>query len=319
MKTWAPHPFSLRQLQYAAAVGELLSFRLASERCRVAQPSLSAQLAELERGLGVRLFERDRRRVLVTPVGREILGRAEALLRGVDDLVDAARRAADPFAGTLRIGLIPTISPYLLPAVAPALRERYPRLRIVWVEEKTPGLRRSLEAGDLDGAVLARQSDLGELECETIARDPFVIAAPKADPLGSGPPAPASALRGRGVLLLDDGHCFRDQALALCTDARAHEGEFRATSLSTLAQMVAAGAGVTLLPTLAVATETQRANVTVRHFADPAPHRTIVMAWRRGSALGEALRGGTAAVREAYPHAPGAARGAGARRRRRAR
>jgi LysR family hydrogen peroxide-inducible transcriptional activator len=134
-----------------------------------------------------------------------------------------------------------------------------------------------------------------------IARDPFVIAAPFDDPVGLGPPARPTDLRHRPVFLLDDGHCFRDQALALCTDARAHEGDFRATSISTLAQMVAAGSGITLLPALAVSTETQRAKLAIRTFAEPAPHRTIVMAWRKRSPLHEALRAVAATIRYAYP------------------
>src|SRR5215469_18409680 len=146
----APHPFSLRQLQYAVAVAELLSFRKAAEACHVSQPSLSAQLAQLEEALGVRLFERDRRHVLVTTAGKELVERARRVLREADDLAAAARRAGDPLAGTLRIGVIPTISPYLLPSATPALRSAYPRLTTVWVEDKTDALVRSLEAGTLD-------------------------------------------------------------------------------------------------------------------------------------------------------------------------
>jgi LysR family hydrogen peroxide-inducible transcriptional activator len=296
------HPFTLRQLQYAAAVAQTRNFRKAAEACHVSQPSLSAQLAELERALGVRLFERDRRRVLVTPGGEELLERARRLLIEADDLVDAGRRAQDAFAGTLRLGVIPTISPYLLPAVAPALRRRYPRLSVLWTEDKTDVLRRALEDGAIDAAVLALEADLGHVEREIIARDPFVLATPRKHPLGR-PTVPVTPreLRDAPFLLLDDGHCFRDQALAYCSSAHVNELDFRATSLPTLAQMVASGAGVTLLPELAVATEARRSHLVVRRFGEQAPHRTIALVWRPRSPLGAALREVGAAIREAYP------------------
>jgi len=298
----APHPFTLRQLQYAVAVADALSFRKAAERCHVSQPSLSAQLAQMEEALGVRLFERDRRRVLVTPAGKELLERARRLLVEGDDLLWAARRAGDPLAGTLRIGVIPTISPYLLPSATPALRAAYPRLTTLWVEDKTGALVRDLETGSLDAALLALEADLGDVESEIVALDPFVLATRPDDPLGAGPTlAKPAELRNANVLLLDDGHCFRDQALAFCSRAKARELEFRATSLPTLAQMVAGGAGVTLLPRIAVPTEAQRARLRVREFAEPSPHRTIALVWRKRSPLAKALRQVAATLRTVYP------------------
>jgi LysR family hydrogen peroxide-inducible transcriptional activator len=313
--------FTLRQLQYAAAVAELLSFRRAAEQCRVSQPSLSAQIGELEQSLGVRLFERDRRRVLLTTAGREILERVRRCLTEADDLVTAARRLGDPLDGPLHVGVIPTVSPYLLPRITPALRREFPRLVLRWVEDKTPALVQALEAGDLDAALLALEADLGELERDEIASDPFVLATPAGHPLGArtGAAAPAE-LQGAGVLLLDDGHCFREQALAFCAGAKARELEFRATSLSTLAQMVAGGAGVTLLPLLAIPTETRRAGLRIRPFAPPGPHRTLGLVWRPGSPLGPALRRVAATMRRAYGIVPDpggrlAARGPARRRR----
>jgi len=298
-----PHPFTLRQLQYAVAVAEWLSFRKAAERCHVSQPSLSTQLAQMEEALGVRLFERDRRRVLATTAGRAIIKRARAILRQTDDLVELARRAGDPFSGTLRIGVIPTISPYLLPRLTWALRAAYPRLTVLWVEDKTEVLVRSLEAGTLEAALLALEADLGDVEREIIGPDPFVLATPVGHPLGTkASPARASELRGTNVLLLDDGHCFREQALAFCSGAKAHELEFRATSLTTLAQMVAGGAGVTLLPEIAVATEANRAELSIRPFAQPSPRRTIALVWRKRSPLSPALRQLATTARAAYGH-----------------
>jgi LysR family transcriptional regulator, hydrogen peroxide-inducible genes activator len=303
-KSTGPHPFTLRQLQYAVAVADALSFRRAAERCAVAQPSLSAQLAQLEDALGTRLFERDRRRVLVTPAGRELVERARRLLVDADDLVDAGRRAADPLAGRLRIGVIPTISPYLLPAIAPALRARFPHLALAWREDKTSELTRALDAGELDAALLALEADLGpqDLDQAIIATDPFVLATGPAHPLGRKTTAVAdSELRGAEVLLLDDGHCFRDQALELCSTVRAREGEYRATSLATLVQMVAGGAGVTLLPGLSVETEARRAGLRVRPLASPAAHRTLALVWRRRAPRAETLRALAAVMREAFP------------------
>lgn len=297
-----PHPFSLRQLQYAVAVAESLSFRKAAELCHVSQPTLSAQLAQLEAALDVRLFERDRRRVLATAAGKELVERARGLLRDADDLMAAAKRAGDPLSGTLRIGVIPTISPYLLPSVTPAIRARYPRLTALWVEDKTAALLRTLESGALDAALLALEAEIGDLGHEVVADDPFVLATRPDDPLGApSSPAKPAELRNARVLLLDDGHCFRDQALAYCSSAKARELEFRATSLPTLAQMVAGGAGVTLLPRLAIATEAARAGLSVRPFASPAPHRTIALVWRKRSPLEPALRQLASTIRSAYP------------------
>jgi LysR family transcriptional regulator, hydrogen peroxide-inducible genes activator len=298
----SPHRFSLRQVQYAVAVAESLSFRRAAELCHVSQPSLSAQLAQLEQALGVRLFERDRRRVLVTAAGKELLGRARLLLLEADDLMAAAKRAGDPLAGTLRIGIIPTISPYLLPSATPAIRAAYPQQTTVWVEDKTAALVRALEAGALDAALLALEAEIANVEHETVADDPFVLATRPDDPLGAkSSPAKLGELRHAKVLLLDDGHCFRDQALVFCSKAKAQELEFRATSLPTLAMMVAGGAGVTLLPQLAVATEAQRSGLRIRAFAKPTPHRTIALVWRKRSPLAPALRKLASTIRDAYP------------------
>jgi LysR family hydrogen peroxide-inducible transcriptional activator len=268
----------------------------------VSQPSLSAQLAQLEEVLGVRLFERDRRRVLLTTAGKELVERARRLLVDADALVEAARRAGDPLSGTLRLGVIPTVSPYLLPAVTPALRKGYPRLAMLWVEDKTEVLVRELERGALDSAIVALEAELGDVESEVIAEDPFVLVTPRDHPLGASKDAATPGdLRGEDVLLLDEGHCFRTQALALCSRARANELEFRATSLTTLTQMIASGAGVTLLPKLALPTEVQRAQLRVRPFAEPVPKRTLALIWRRRSPLAGALQQVAGTVRAAYP------------------
>jgi LysR family hydrogen peroxide-inducible transcriptional activator len=300
----APHPLSLRQLQYVAAVAEERSFRRAAERCRVSQPSLSAQLAAVEEALGVRLFERDRRGVLPTRAGEELLERARRVLVEADDLVEAARRLGDPLAGLLRIGVIPTISPYLLPEIVPALGRAHRRLTVRWTEDKTDTLAANLRDGTLDAALLALEANIGEVAHEVIAEDPFVLATPLEHPLARRKgPARLADLHGANVLLLDDGHCLRDQALTLCSRAQAQELGFRATSLATLVQMVGAGAGVTLLPRLSLPTETRRSPLAIRPFASPAPHRTLALVWRRHAAVGAALRTIAVTLREAYQRA----------------
>jgi LysR family hydrogen peroxide-inducible transcriptional activator len=310
---YSPHPFTLRQLQYVVAVADKLSFRRAAEECHVSQPSLSAQLAQLEDALGVRLFERDRRRVLLTSAGAQLVDRARRLLVDADMLVDAAKRAGDALAGALNIGVIPTIAPYFLPSITPAVREKYPSLQLLWTEDKTDVLVRSLEAGTLDAAVLALEAPLGNLEREPIARDPFVLVTAPDHPLGAKrSPLTAADVRGENVLLLDDGHCFREQALSFCQNAGAQELQFRATSLPTLVQMVAGGAGVTLLPKLALSTELARSTLRVRQFSDPVPHRTLALVWRKHSPLEPALRKLAGTLREAYPDPAGVQAASGA-------
>lgn len=297
----APHPFSLRQLQYAVAVADALSFRNAALACHVSQPSLSAQIAELESALGVQLFERDRRRVIVTAAGRELIARARRILLESDDLLDAAAQVGDPLTGRLRIGVIPTVSPYLLPHATPKLRKAFDQLTIVWTEEKTDVLARALEGGELDAAIVALEAELGSVSSEVIAKDPFVLATPPDHRLAQkSTRASPSELGEDSVLLLDDGHCFRNQVIAVCGTA-AEDPEFRATSLSTLVQMVAGGAGVTLLPELALPTETRRARLHVRSFVDPVPSRTIALVWRPRSPLAPALREIAKVIKSAYP------------------
>ena len=297
-----PHTFTLRQLQYACAVADHLSFRQAAEVCHVAQPSLSAQVAELEAAIGVQLFERDRRRVLVTARGQGVLERARQLLLRADDLEDAAKRLTDPFDGSMRIGVIPTIAPYLVPAATAAVRRAHPQLTVAWVEDKTATLTAQLSSGAIDAAVLALEAELGDVEHAVIASDPFVLVTPPGHPLvQKDTPIPARELRATDMLLLDEGHCLREQALEVCTSVKAREAEFRATSLSTLVQLVVQGAGVTLLPELALETETLRAELGIRQIAAPAPARTIALIWRKGASLALALERVAAAIRESYP------------------
>jgi LysR family hydrogen peroxide-inducible transcriptional activator len=299
MSRMAPHPITLRQLQYGLAVAEQRSFRKAAEACAVAQPSLSAQVAQLESALGVRLFERLPRGVVVTAVGAALLERARRMLREADDLLDAAGRARDPLAGTLRVGVLPTIAPYLLPEMAPVLRDRCPRLHMLWFEDKTRLILERLGAGELDAGVVAQESELGDLAHEVLGRVDFVLATPRDHALARRRgPAQLSDLDGETILLLDDGHCFRDQALAVCGRAGAAEASVRATSLATLAQMVAGGEGITLLPALAVRSENRAGGLSIRAFGQRGPARTLTLAWRRTSPVADAMRAVAGVMRD---------------------
>lgn len=281
-----PHPVTLRKLQYVLAVEEHRSFRKAARACAVSQPALSAQVAEIEQALGVTLFERDRRSVRPTAAGEELVALARDVLARADVLVTAARRLGDPLGGTIRVGLIPTVAPYLLPVVAPEVRRRFPKLVVAWTEDKTQRLLERLREGDVDAAVVALDADVARLPHVVLGRDPFLLAVPPGHQLAREDGIVAeSALAGESVLLLDDGHCFRDQALAACARGGAAEAGFRGTSLATLVQMAAGGLGVTLLPRIAVDVENRGSTLHLRPFRDGGPARDLVLTWRSGVAL----------------------------------
>jgi len=290
---------TLRQLRYLVAVVDRCHFGQAAEACLVSQSTLSAGLQELEDLLGATLVERTRRSVLPTPLGREIAERARQLLKGAEELVDITRSAADPMSGALHLGVIPTIGPFLIPRVMPALRESFPRLRLYLREDQTARLLEQLNAGKLDAALLALPYPMGDLETEDIAEDRFSFVCPAGHRLGGGDPAQPVAVPSEDLLLLEDGHCLRDHAMAACAlDSTPHNTAFQGTSLHTLVQMVANGLGVTLLPQMAVDSGILRGlDLAVRPLAGDRPGRRIALAWRRTSGrketfqrLAEALR-----------------------------
>ena len=291
---------SIRQLESLVAVSDHRSFRRAATALGISQPALSAQVQAAELLLGVQVFERDRRSVLVTPAGEDVVGRAREALASIDAVGDAARRRAEPLVGPLRLGVIPTVAPYWLPPLLPAVRARFPRLELILREDQTARLLAQLGAGTLDVAFLAIPVP-GDLTTAEVAREAFVAAAPRKSRLaGKRGKLTERDLDDHTVLLLEDGHCLRDQALAVCERGGAIESmEVRATSLPTLVQMVAGGLGVTLLPEAAAAALVQpRGPVEVTPFAAPAPGRTLGLAWRTSSArlrefrlLAETLRG----------------------------
>jgi LysR family hydrogen peroxide-inducible transcriptional activator len=290
MSRWSPHPVTLRQLQYVLAVAEFKSFRKAAEACAVAQPSLSAQVAQLEGALGLPIFERSARGVSVTRAGTALLERARRTVLDADDLLATAERSRDPLSGTLNIGVIPTVAPYLLPEMSTDLRQKFPRLRLLWAEEKTRVLVERIAAGELDAGILAVESEIGDLEYASLGRDLFHLAVPADHRLARGAqPVRVDQLEDEIVLLLEDGHCFREQALAVCRRVGADEASVRATSLSTLTQMVAGGMGITLLPQIAIRTENRASSLVTRSFGARGPFRTLALAWRKTAPCADTL------------------------------
>ena len=291
---------SIRQLECLVAVADQGSFRRAAATLGISQPALSAQVQLAEELLGVQVFERDRRSVLITPAGEEVVARARDALSSVDAVAEAARRRGEPLVGPLRLGVIPTVAPYWLPALLPAVRAKYPRLELILREEQTHRLLSQLGAGQLDVALLAIPI-AGDFTTAEVAHESFVVAAPRNAPIfKKRSKLTASDLDDETVLLLEDGHCLRDQALAVCERGGAVEAmELRATSLPTLVQMVAGGMGVTLLPeTAADALVQPTGPIEVAHFVSPQPGRTLGLAWRTSSArlrefrlLAETLKG----------------------------
>ncbi|MBD9535382.1 LysR family transcriptional regulator [Stenotrophomonas sp. ATCM1_4] len=283
---------NLRDLKYLVALAEHKHFGRAAAACFVSQPTLSTQIKKLEEELGVPLVERAPRKVMLTPAGREAAMRARGIVAEVEQMKEAARRSRDPEAGTVRLGIFPTLGPYLLPHVVPAIRQRFPQLEMLLVEEKSDVLMAQLRNGQLDAALLALPVNDEQLHTEFLFEEPFVLAAPEGHPLAAHDTLRLDDLSDQRLLLLQDGHCLRDQALDVCHLAGALEkSEFQATSLETLRQMVAANVGVTLLPMLAVKPPVARSeNIQLVPFqGDPQPNRRIAMVWRRSSAMGAFL------------------------------
>lgn len=289
---------SMKQLRYFDALARNGHFGRAAAECAISQPALSMQIKELEAALAVPLVERGARAVRLTALGEEVAARAHDILRAVDELESLARAGSRPLFGRLRIGMIPTVAPYLLPGVITALQGRYPGLDLRPREAVTQRLIEDLGAGRLDTAVVALPVSEGGLTELPLFEEEFVLVRPAAE--ATSPVPSAEGLREMRLLLLEEGHCFRDQALAFCgTERRPPRDLMEGSSLSTLVQMVGAGIGVTLLPEMAVAVETRSAPVALQRLRPPRPKRTIGMVWRRSSPLAAGLRDVGEAVRRA--------------------
>jgi LysR family hydrogen peroxide-inducible transcriptional activator len=277
---------SLRQLRYLVELADSLNFRLAAEASFVTQSTLSAGIKELESVLGVQLVERDTRVVRITPVGEEVVARARRLLADVQDLVATAKSAAEPLTGRVGLGAIPTIAPFLLPGLLPALRRRYPALQLYLREDLTERLLERLRSGQLDMALIALPYETGELAVRELFKDEFWFVAREDDPHAQDKAVAVKQLDPGQILLLEEGHCLRDHAIAACGNRRANaESRIEATSLNTLVQMVEGGLGVTLLPELAIkAGVLKGTRLIARPFAPHVPSRRIALVARPGSA-----------------------------------
>lgn len=288
---------TLKQLRYLTALAEHRHFGKAAEACSVTQPALSMQIREVEKDLGVDLVERRPGEVILTETGAEVARRAERVLAAARDLTEFARHSGRLLTGRLRLGVIPTLAPYVLPQILPALQQRFPELRVDLRETQTRNLLDELARGALDAVLLALPVDEGDIETLVLFDDPFLLAVPASDRRTGKSVVDARDIDPCRLILLEEGHCLRDQALAFCGTRIEMASGLGATSLSTVMQMVANGYGVTLLPRIALPVEARDERVTVLRFRDPQPARQIGLAWRRTSprkadfaALGEIVR-----------------------------
>jgi LysR family hydrogen peroxide-inducible transcriptional activator len=281
----------LKDLRYLVAVADARHFGRAAESCFVSQPTLSAQLKKLEQYLGVQLIERQPNNVSLTAAGEQIVARARRILEASDEVVTLARAHRDPLAGRLRVALLPTIGPYLLPRVSQAIRRALPRLELHLYEYQTVPMLEKLRCGELDLGILALPVDLEGLEARELFAEAFTVALPDRHRLAKRERIQVADLDGETLLLLEEGHCLRDQALEVCSRVGAGESQdFRATSLETLRQMVATGAGITLLPELATKGAYGDARgVVVLPFVKPAPVRHVGAVWRKTTARQPAI------------------------------
>ena len=277
---------TLKHLRYVDALAQHGHFGRAAEACAITQPALSQQIKELEGMLGTPLVERMPRKILLTPTGEEFVQRARSILRAVEELGDLVRASDGPLSGRLRLGIIPTVAPYFLPQIIKALSARLPGLNLELRESVTKTLIADLQDAELDLAVLALPISEPALREFALFNEDFLLVRPAED---EGKPAPSPGmLAAMHLLLLEEGHCFRDQALSFCkTDAVQPRQLMEGSSLSTLVQMVGAGMGVTLIPEMALALETRSADVSVVRFPPPGPSRTIGMVWRKSNPLAD--------------------------------
>ena len=275
---------TMKQLQYLVALADTQHFGRAALRCNITQSTLSAGIRDLESVLGTAVAERSNRRVLITPVGARIAERAKAVLRGAEEVMEVARAGRSPMTGEMRLGVIPTIGPFVLPRVFPALRERYLELTIYLREEQTAPLLARLEDGDLDVALIALPYETGDLRIDVIMEDEFLFACNRNHALAGTDEVSLEAIAGEQLMLLEEGHCLRGHTLDVCrTSDRRSRAQFEASSLLTMVQMVAAGVGVALIPRLAVdAHITRGTDISLSRIGVPAA-RQIGLAWRQMS------------------------------------
>ncbi|WP_064606138.1 DNA-binding transcriptional regulator OxyR [Photobacterium sp. J15] len=277
---------NIRDLEYLVALSEHQHFRKAAEACFVSQPTLSGQIRKLEDEMGVALLERSSRRVLFTDAGLSLVAQAQKVLMEIKVFTELASQQGEAMAGPLHIGFIPTVGPYLLPHIIPLLKEAFPKLELFLHEAQTHQLVEQLETGKLDCIILAAVKETEQFKEIPLYHEPMVLAVPDEHPWAGQEELAMEALNGETLLMLGDGHCLRDQAMGFCFAAGAREdGSFKATSLETLRNMVAAGSGITLLPKLATPGEKSRDGISYIKACEPVPTRLITLAYRPGSPL----------------------------------
>lgn len=275
---------NLKDLKYLLALAEYRHFGKAAKACSISQPTLSIQLKKLEQSLGIQLFERGQKRVLITAAGMRIVEQVKQVVSGVHELERLAKLAKDPFSAELRLGLIPSVGPYLLPHILPIIKQQFTKLSLYLYEDKTDRLLTQLNQGVLDVIILALPVQHKGMQCKTLFKEPFFLVMPTSYSLHYSKELHLKDLNDENLLLLEEGHCLRDQALEVCCKKSnlKEKMNYRATSLETLRHMVASGAGITLLPLLALEAHPLITNIP---FAAPVPERKIGILWRKESAL----------------------------------
>lgn len=280
---------NLRDLKYLISVAEHLNFGKAADACNVSQPTLSMQIKKLEEYLGISIFERTNKNVMITDYGQKIVELARRIIGGADDLVTYAKSCSDPFAGEFLLGAFPTIAPYLLPKIIAPIKKAMPNLQLFLIEEKSPTLIEKLLKGEIDAAILALPVENNNLVARILFEDKFRLAVPKTHRLGKNNNVTMNDIQNESLLLLEDGHCMRNQSLQVCQLSGARETSgFRATSLETLRQMVAAGSGITLIPEIAIHTKNDNL-ISYIPFKKNPPSRTIGIVWRKSSPRTQAI------------------------------
>ena len=279
---------NLRDLSYLVAVADLHSFVQAAEQCCISQPTLSTQIKKLEENLDIQIFERSNKKVLTTELGEQIISSARRVLLEIDHLEELARNAQNPFAGNFRLAAIPTLSPYIFPSLVPHIKKALPELQLILIEEKTDELIIQLKQGQIDAALLALPIKEDFLVSEKLFDDEFKLAAALDNPLAKKSIIKPEDLLHQQILLLDEGHCLRDQALQICQLQGAEEQQnVRATGLETLRQMVRAGTGITFMPKIAI--NEAETGISYIPFTEPVPSRSIGLVWRKTSVRTELM------------------------------
>jgi len=292
---------NIRDLKYLVAVADHNHFGRAAEACFVSQPTLSMQLKKLEEELGITVFERSNKQILITDIGEKIVAKAREILLDIEGMKSLAQTAHDPMVGPLRLGVIPTVAPYLLPHVMSSLVTTFPKLELYLIEEKTPNLVELLDKGKVDAAIMALPNE-ETLEYQVLYEEPFYLACAKSNQMSEQLSVSMESLMSEKIMLLEEGHCLRSQAMDICHQVKAQNiADFSATSLETLRLMVAAGNGVTLLPALSV-TGRDQDDLSILPFNDSQPFRQIALFWRGNSSKKRCFSNITSVIIEEVAH-----------------